>query len=170
MRYVFAGLLVLLGHAVQAQIGLLQTGGRAAVSAHSLAKRPTKAGAKAKEAAAPPVKYVTPFTYRGQTVSHQRTAADQLKGKGSTEILALEALLEETYTAMRADSAQSFCPPARFDAIAAAARTAAGARPSWDYYAYQNELAFYQQEEARRQRLLNPPPPPARRPPVKRRG
>ncbi|MCB2408830.1 hypothetical protein [Hymenobacter lucidus] len=182
MKYFFAAILLFSVHVAEAQIRGLMMGVQGANAAYRLAnhkKKPTstkgKQAAKAEPVPAvvlPAVKQVTPFTYRGQSVSHQRTAPDQLKGKGKAEILALEALLDETHTAMQADTLQPFLPAGRFEATVAAARTAAAARPSWDYAPYQNELAFYQQEEARRQLVLNPPPPAPvrapRKPPVKR--
>jgi hypothetical protein len=155
MRYIFSCLLLLTIHAAQAQAQLILFGARMATSAAIIAADKSKAG-KAAEAAPAPVASVapttTPFTYRGESVSRRRTTADQLKGKGTTEIMALEAALEESYTALGAvDSVQSFLPPAHYDAIITAARKAAAVRTNWDYSAYQQELAFYQKEEARRQ-------------------
>ncbi|PJJ61019.1 hypothetical protein [Hymenobacter chitinivorans] len=182
MKYLLAAILLLTMHAAEAQIQGVLMGMRGAQAAYNLShlkRKPNSAKGKAKEKAEeapavvlPPVKLVAPVSYRGQSFSHQRTPAAQLKGKGQAEILALEALLDETHADLLADSTQSFLPAARYEATVAAARTAAAARPSWDYAPYQNELAFYQQEEARRQLVLNPPPPapvkPVRKPPVKR--
>ena len=83
----------------------------------------------------------------------KRTALETFKGKGGPEIQALEALLEESHKALLADSVQSFLPTAQHEAIVAAARKAAAARPDWNYAPYQQELAFYEKQEARRQPL-----------------
>ncbi|WP_139255066.1 hypothetical protein [Hymenobacter psychrophilus] len=156
----------------QAQTSLLLGGVRAATQIGTMAARNSKAKAKAKhktigaEEASPttPVVIPTPksnsaFNYQGQQVARQRTEPGALSGKGSAEIGALETVLEQTHQALLADSAQSFLPAAQLDAIRSAARQAAAARPSWDYSAYQHEVAFYQREEARR---TPPAPAPAK--------
>ncbi|TGE13892.1 hypothetical protein [Hymenobacter elongatus] len=170
MKYLFTLALFLSVHFAQAQLYLLNGGIAAARLAAQAASHKKKSPAgKKKTATTPepavvvtpvvtPERYVTPFTYHGQAVSRQRTAADKLKGKGATEILALEASLEQSHAALLADSVSSFLPTAHYDAIVAAARKAAATRPGWDYSPYQQELAFYQQEEARRQKAAQPSP------------
>ena len=161
MKYLFTLLFLVSVHLVQAQAGLLN-GARLATQVATMAARNGKAKAKSGHQKAPeealttaPVVIPTPksnsaFTYQGQQVARQRTAPGTLSGKGSAEIMALETALEQTHLALLTDSAQSFMPAAQLDAIRTAARQAAAARPSWDYSAYQHEVAFYQREEARR--------------------
>ncbi|MBT2559105.1 hypothetical protein J7E24_15045 [Hymenobacter sp. ISL-91] len=161
MKYLFTVLFLAGVHLAQAQAGLLG-GARLATQVVTMAARNGKAKAKVKTKAAAeetpssaPVVIPTPasnsaFTYQGQQVARQRTAPGTLSGKGSAEIMALEAVLEQTHQALLTDSAQSFLPAAQLDAIRTAAREAAVARPSWDYSAYHHEVAFYQREEARR--------------------
>ncbi|SET42287.1 hypothetical protein [Hymenobacter actinosclerus] len=162
MKYLFTLLFLASVHLAQAQTSLLLGGMRAATQLGGMAARNSKAKAKVKTnavaeetPASAPVVIPTPtsnsaFTYQGQSVARQRTAPGTLSGKGSAEIMALEAVLEQTHQALLADSAQSFMPAAQLDAIRTAARQAAAARPSWDYSAYHHEVAFYQREEARR--------------------
>ncbi|MBT9392431.1 hypothetical protein KLP40_04580 [Hymenobacter sp. NST-14] len=167
MKFLFTLLLCVSGPLVQAQSSLLLNGMRAATSAATLAARKSKANAHKKAGAAPEAATpssvgrpapVTPFTYQGQVVSRQRTAAGTLKGKGVEQIMALEAALEQSHQALLADSVQPFLPATQTEAIMQAAREAAAARPGWNYAAYQQELAFYQQEDARRQQALLPAP------------
>lgn len=162
MKYLFTLLFLMGVHLAQAQTSLLLNGMRAATQLGGMAARNSKSKAKGKAKAAAeetpasvPVVIPMPtsnsaFTYQGKEVARQRTAAGTLSGKGSAEIGALEAALEQTHQALLADSAQSFMPAAQLDAIRTAARQAAAVRPSWDYSAYHNEVAFYQREEARR--------------------
>ena len=164
MRYLFTCLFLLAVHVAQAQVQLLLFGARMATSAAMIAADKAKTGKTADATAAPAAPaglHTTPFTYRGESVSRRRTTAEQLKGKGTAEILALEASLEESYTALNAaDSTQSFLPAAHYEAIIAAARKAAAARANWAYSPYQQELAFYQREEARRGQLRDKPAAP----------
>ena len=177
MKYLFTLLLCVSVQLVQAQSSLLINGMRGAASAASLAARKSKANAHKKATAVSEAATqssagrptpVTPFTYKGQEVSRQRTAAGTLKGKGAEQIMALEAALEQSHQALLADSVQPFLTAPQTEAIMLAARQAAAARPSWNYSAYQQELAFYQEEEARRQQALLPAPAtpakPARKP------
>ncbi|TGE28743.1 hypothetical protein [Hymenobacter metallicola] len=152
MKSFFTLLLALSVHCAHAQVNLIMGGINAARLASRAAANSKKAGQAQATAPAGQERYVTPFSYRGQQVSRQRTAVGNLKGKGASEVLALEAALEESHQAMLADSAQSFLPAARVEAIVEAARKAAVARSRWNYAPYHQELAFYQREEARRQK------------------
>ncbi|OWP63083.1 hypothetical protein CDA63_11160 [Hymenobacter amundsenii] len=179
MKYLFTILLLATVQLSYAQSSLLLNGIRTATNVGRIAARANnnKTKIKQKSALAPEATSsstastvgqpapIMPFTYRGQAVSRQRTTAETIKGKGASEILALEAALEQTHQALLADSAQSFLPATQNEAIIAAARKAATVRPAWNYSAYQQELAFYQQEETRR---MAPAPAPAPAKPVRK--
>jgi hypothetical protein len=163
MKYIFTLAAVLTIQQAQAQIGLLMSGTRAAVSVATLAARQKKSKAVAKPAEGKadtpaPARGVTPFTYHGQSIPRKRTAEATFKGKGGPEILALEALLEQRHLALLADSTTSVLAPEQLAAIVAADRTAVAARPDWNYAPYRQELAFYQKEELRRQPAPQPAP------------
>ncbi|WBA42877.1 hypothetical protein [Hymenobacter canadensis] len=168
MKYILTLAAVLTIQQAQAQIGLIMGGTRAAVSVATLAARQKKAKAaapkdaapKAEGAAATPTlgRGVTLFTYHGENVQRKRTTEATFKGKGGPEILALEALLEQRHQALLADSTASVLTPEQLTALTTAARTAATARPDWNYAPYQQELAFYQKEEQRRQPAAQPVP------------
>lgn len=163
MKYIVTLAAVLTIQQAQAQIGLIMGGTRAAVSVATLAARQKKAKAAAPKADGPAAtptlgRGVTLFTYHGENIQRKRTAPETFKGKGGPEIQALEALLEQRHQALLADSTASILTPEQLTALTTAARTAAAARPDWNYAPYQQELAFYQKEEQRRQPAAQPVP------------
>ena len=161
MKYIITLAAALTIQQAQAQIGLIMNATRAATAAATLAARQKKnkdAQQAAGTADAPVLgRGVTLFNYHGQSVQRKRTAPETFKGKGGPEIQALEALLEQRHQALLADSTGSVLTPEQLTALTTAARTAATARPDWNYAPYQQELAFYQKEEERR----HPATPPA---------
>ncbi|RFP65059.1 hypothetical protein D0N36_11190 [Hymenobacter lapidiphilus] len=179
MKYLFTLLLFATVQLAHAQASLLINGVRLATQLGVMAARSNKhkappmphVAATAEEAAAaaaaaaatiPNVAPIPPasnseFAYHGQRIARQRTEAKDVKGKGITEIMALEVVLEQTHQALLADSMQSFLPAAQLDVIRAVARRAAAARYNWNFAPYQHELGFYQYEEARRAALAPAP-------------
>ncbi|WP_426491905.1 hypothetical protein [Hymenobacter sp. 102] len=161
MKYIITLAAALTIQQAQAQISLIMNATRAATAAATLAARQkkNKAAHQAAGTATTPVlgRGVTLFTYRGENVQRKRTAPETFKGKGGPEIQALEALLEQRHQALLADSTASVMTPEQLTALTTAARTAATARPDWNYAPYQQELAFYRKEEERR----HPATPPA---------
>lgn len=180
MKYLFTLLFFVIVQLAHAQASLLVNGVRLAAQLGVMAVRNSKdkappmphvtataeqaaAAAAAAAAVVPNVAPVPPasnseFAYHGQRIARQRTEAKDIKGKGVTEILALEAVLEQTHQALLADSLQSFLSATQLDAIRVVARRAAAARYNWNFAPYQHESGFYQYEEARR---TAPAPAPA---------
>ncbi|AMJ66323.1 hypothetical protein AXW84_13430 [Hymenobacter sp. PAMC 26628] len=95
-------------------------------------------------------------SYRGQSFPQQRTPIEALPLGGQAEILRLETLLGQAYTALTASPTAAVFPPILAEAVAQAAEQAAAVEPTWDQDAYRHEAAFYAAEEARR-RPARPP-------------
>ncbi len=100
----------------------------------------------------------TPATasYQGHSFPRQRTPVEQLPLEGQAEILRLETLLQQAYTALTTDPAAPVFPVWRAEAVEQAAHQAAAVVPAWNQDAYQREAAFYAAEEARRQAAPRP--------------
>ncbi len=96
-------------------------------------------------------------SYQGQSFPRRRTPIEQLPLEGQAEILRLETLLQQAYTALTADPAAPVFPAWRAEAVEQAAHQAAAVVPAWDQSAYQREAAFYAAEEARRHPALPKP-------------
>ncbi|MCA8830085.1 hypothetical protein [Hymenobacter pini] len=160
MKYIITLTAALTIQQAQAQISLIMNATRAATAAATLASRQkkNKAAQQAAGTTETPVlgRGVTLFTYRGESIQRKRTAPETFKGKGGPEIQALEALLEERHQALLADSTTSVLSSDQLTVLTTAARTAATARPDWNYAPYRQELAFYQKEEARRHPAATP--------------
>lgn len=94
----------------------------------------------------------TPATasYQDQSFPRQRTPVEQLPLEGQAEILRLETLLQQAYTALTADPAAPVFPAWRAEAVEQAAHQAAAVEPAWNQEPYRREAAFYAAEEARR--------------------
>lgn len=130
---------VLGGQLAQAQIeGLVVGGALAGINALS------------KGRAQKPDEYVTTVAYGSGTFAQKRTPADKLKGKGVTEILAVEQRLQERYLAMRADELQAFFSTSQYNEVLAMLRALAAARPNWNQEPYRLEADFYFHEDMRR--------------------
>lgn len=108
------------------------------------------ARARAQSAARPTQPEAATASYQGRAFPRRRTPIEQLPLGGQAEILRLETLLQQAYTALLAAPATPVFPYWRADAVEQAARQAAAVEPTWNQEAYQREAAFYAAEETRR--------------------
>ena len=100
------------------------------------------------------VLYVNTQNYQGQVFSQKRTPAAKQPKRAAAQITALERLLEDAYTALRADDVQPLFAPDWEARYTAALQAVTAAQPKWSVMAYENEAEFYRLVTERRQRAL----------------